>query len=680
MKSVAPGSHAAADAAASASAASASAASASAAASPAASAAASPLPPRHLALASLGTGVFAFAIYLATLAPSMTFIDAGELAAVAHTFGIAHPTGYPLFTLLAGLWAQLPFGDGIVRLNLLAAVLTATAAALLVPLFWHLLAHATRRRPRSAPAQKTKKTSATPKKVEPAAALRLAAAVAGALTAAFSQTFWRTGTAIEVYALHLAMLALVLLLFVRAEFDSLDDRMRMRRRLLFALALGLSFTNHMTTILLLPGLAVAYFMVNGTRAAAWRGIARMVPAALAGLLPYIYLPLRAASGPALAWGNPATWERFLWHISGKQYRTWMFTGGDAARRQLTAFIEGFPAEFAYVLVLAVAVGAVYAFARHPRAAWFLTTLFLTTVFYSINYDIHDIDSYFLLAYVAAAGWAAFGFLWLVRALGHWGRTVQLGALAVPIGLAIGMTWSSASERGNHLVEDYTRNMFNSLKPNALVLSFQWDYWVSASYYYQLVEGWRNDVVVIDKELLRRSWYLDQIRRNHPDIYQRSQREIEAFRVQLDRFEHDLPYDGAAIEARFNEMIESFFANNAERPLYVTLEIEQHIAKDYVRVPEGLALRLYRADALPSRDARAPDAFEWRPFLRPGRLEDGIRGMYASMLINRGIWLHTAGRFAEAAPYFERAFEFDAGNANARMWRQRNEEAMTQTRG
>ncbi len=638
------------------------------------------LPSRHLLFASLATGVAALVVYLATLAPSMTFIDAGELAAVAHTFGIAHPTGYPLFTLVAGLWAQLPLGDGIMRLNVLAAVLTATATALLVPLFWHLLAHAARARAVRATPAKTKKASKTPKQAEVSAFLRLAAAVAGALTAAFSQTFWRTATSIEVYALHLAMLALVLLLFVRAEFLDVDARLRARRRLFFALALGLSFTNHMTTILLLPALAVAYFMVNGRGAAAWKGLLRMLPAFLVGLLPYMYLPLRAASGPALAWGNPVTWERFLWHISGKQYRTWMFSSTDAARTQLVHFLDSFPGEFAYVLVVAVAVGAVYVWFRHPRAAWFLLVLFLTTVFYSINYDIHDIDSYFLLAFVAAAGWAGFGFLWFMRTLAHWGRTVQLAVPALAIGLAIGLTWSSASERGNHLVEDYTRNMFNSLKPNALVLSFQWDYWVSASYYYQLVEGWRPDVVVIDKELLRRSWYLEQIRRNHPDIYRRSQREIEAFRVQLDRFEHDLPYDGAQIEARFNEMIESFFANNADRPLYVTLEIEQHIAKDHVRVPEGLALRLYRADALPSRDARAPDAFEWRPFMRPGRLEDGLRGMYASMLINRGIWLHTAGRFAEAAPYFERAFEFVPDNANARMWQQRNEEAMSQTRG
>ena len=53
------------------------------------------------------------------------------------------------------------------------------------------------------------------------------------------------------------------------------------------------------------------------------------------------------------------------------------------------------------------------------------------------------------------------------------------------------TTGNVDESKNHLVEDYTHNMFASLRPGAVVLSFQWDYWVSAAHYYQLVvvSGW-----------------------------------------------------------------------------------------------------------------------------------------------------------------------------------------------
>ena len=49
-----------------------------------------------------------FFIYMTTLAPSVLHIDAGELAAVQATLGIAHPTGYPLFTILGYLFLLIP--------------------------------------------------------------------------------------------------------------------------------------------------------------------------------------------------------------------------------------------------------------------------------------------------------------------------------------------------------------------------------------------------------------------------------------------------------------------------------------------------------------------------------------------------------------------------------------------
>jgi hypothetical protein len=54
------------------------------------------------------SGLILFIIYLITLAPSVVQIDAGELAAVQATLGIAHPTGYPLFTIIGFLFSKLP--------------------------------------------------------------------------------------------------------------------------------------------------------------------------------------------------------------------------------------------------------------------------------------------------------------------------------------------------------------------------------------------------------------------------------------------------------------------------------------------------------------------------------------------------------------------------------------------
>ena len=58
--------------------------------------------------------LISFIVYLQTMAPSVPNIDGGELATVCATLGIAHPTGYPLFTLIGYLFAHLPIAGGYI--------------------------------------------------------------------------------------------------------------------------------------------------------------------------------------------------------------------------------------------------------------------------------------------------------------------------------------------------------------------------------------------------------------------------------------------------------------------------------------------------------------------------------------------------------------------------------------
>ena len=51
--------------------------------------------PRPGALVALGTFVVALPIYLCTMNRSVGFMDRGEMAAAAATWGIPHATGYP---------------------------------------------------------------------------------------------------------------------------------------------------------------------------------------------------------------------------------------------------------------------------------------------------------------------------------------------------------------------------------------------------------------------------------------------------------------------------------------------------------------------------------------------------------------------------------------------------------
>src|SRR5438270_10686015 len=74
----------------------------------------------------------ALALYLRTLAPSVAFLfdDSLEFQLVGYKLAIAHPTGYPLYTLLLKAFTLLQLGEVAGRANLSSAVLAALAVAL----------------------------------------------------------------------------------------------------------------------------------------------------------------------------------------------------------------------------------------------------------------------------------------------------------------------------------------------------------------------------------------------------------------------------------------------------------------------------------------------------------------------------------------------------------------------
>ena len=578
----------------------------------------------------LVVALFAFAVYLKTLAPSVTFIDSGELATVACTLGIAHPTGYPLFTLLGWVFSKLPIAtEQITRLNIMAAVFCAAGVFVFLQLAHMLLTMVWKSKP---------------------GASALIASTGSALLLAFSETYWSQATSVEVYSLHVFFLSMVLFCFVKANFVHEIDSTKSGHLptatnwwMIFAFVLGLSFTNHMTTILLAPGLLYLYFSVQGANKESWIRIARMGVPFVIGLSAYVYLPVRAATGAILNWGNPVTLERFLWHLSGKQFRVWIFSSTEAAGRQLKYFVNSLPHEFAYVGLILAVIGVFVSFRKSRKLAIGVLLLFVTCVLYSINYDIHDIDSYFLLAYLCVALWSAFA-LFQIQS---WARGTQVlpqrfvSFLIVAASLSPLMVhYVQNDESSNHLVEDYTHNMFASLQPDALVLSFQWDYWVSAAYYFQIVQGYRPDVVVVDKELLRRSWYFVQLEHRYPWLIRNSRPEANAYLKELYKFEHELPYDPATIQARYVEMIHSLVAKNiASRPVYVTPEIEPEFTAGFERVPEGLAFRLF-ADGDFHGTERV--GYDVRPFRRRGRLEDVVKNMYLNSLNARATYYYKNG--------------------------------------
>jgi len=599
--------------------------------------------------------LFAFVLYFFTLAPTVGFIDSGELAAVVKTLGIAHPTGYPFFTLLGWLFAHLPLGlRTIVQLNLMSAFLCALAVFFFFKVFLLLLLDQR-------------------EKVQFRVYLP---AVTGTLVLAFSETFWSQALSLEVYSLHILFLSVLLLLGLRSLQGQPDSANFAGESFQthaawygFAFVLGLSFGNHMTTVLLLPGFLYLFFATQGFSKDAFMKILSAAVPFLLGLSIYLYLPIRASQDPLLNWGDPSTLERFWWHLSGKQYRVWIFSSLERAAHQFRYFVTQFPAEFAYVSLVLALIGFIHLYRTNRTLFFFSSVLFFSCVIYSVNYDIQDIDSYFLLAYVVTAIWIVFG----AKVVLERAARIRLTLLSVLVCLGIGVgqivfQYRRVDASENYVVEDYTKNMFASLERDAFVLSYQWDYFVSASYYFQLVEGYRKDVIVVDKELLRRSWYLGQLRRRFPELIESSRKEVSEFLSELHKFEHGEPYDPRIIQARFEDMIHSFLLKSyPKRPIYVTNEIEPEFIRGFQKVPSGLAFRLYQDT---SYHPIAPREFNFRPIKKTDKYSEAVRNFYATAYTNQGIYLALAGKKEDALKQFQKALETKPGLPEGLLWMKR----------
>src|SRR2546427_10945496 len=92
-------------------------------------------------LAGVGVSLLSLAVYVLTLAPTVSFIDSGELITVGVQAGIAHPPGYPLYSLLAVIGARLPFSDPAFGVNLVSAVAGALAVGLFYALVYEIVCH-----------------------------------------------------------------------------------------------------------------------------------------------------------------------------------------------------------------------------------------------------------------------------------------------------------------------------------------------------------------------------------------------------------------------------------------------------------------------------------------------------------------------------------------------------------
>jgi len=253
--------------------------------------------------------VITLVAYMKTIHPSLPGGDSGELITAAHEFGVGHPPGYPLFTLLARL-SLLAAPPAALRVNTLSALCGALAAA--------ATCLATRRLCASLPV-----VPQTGGGSDGAPQTRggCGGAVLAGLMFPLSRLAWSWALCAEVFSLNSLLLAA--LLATAAVFDCCPRHQLAQTSCVGALLCGLCLSNQHTSVLYILVLVPWVLHTLYTRQVlSVRVCVRVCVWFIAGLLPYVYLPLSCLRHTARwTWGDQSSLGGMMTHLLRQEYGT-----------------------------------------------------------------------------------------------------------------------------------------------------------------------------------------------------------------------------------------------------------------------------------------------------------------------------------------------------------------------
>jgi hypothetical protein len=429
------------------------------------------LPARRDRLVAGGLALVALALYLATLAPGLAFQggDGHELTVTAATLGLAHPTGYPLFTWLGFAFVHLlPIGEVAYRTNLMSAVLGAGAVGLLYLIGRRLELHPI-------------------------------AAALGAAIYAVSPTFWSETVITEVYAPNAFMVTLTLWFLLRwadAPHGAVGPFVQ------FAFVYGLSLGTHLSNL----GFAPAYTLfVIASDPSILRRPRTIVLAFLAfafAAAQFVWLPLRADTYDLFPNGPPDTLARFYAYSLGA-FANQRFAFPLAALPERMSMYGGLLVEdFGPLGVGLAALGTISALRRSPRRFWLLSGMYVVHVGFFTQLFVTDPDVFFVASHLLVALFVGFG-VDAVRVAGGWvphprlrfGSAVAALAIAAALLTARAQASLRMNDRsGDTVVGDFTESIFAVLPPGSVLLADRGAFGASFTYRRRL-EGIRPDVVM-----------------------------------------------------------------------------------------------------------------------------------------------------------------------------------------
>lgn len=426
--------------------------------------------------------IFIFFVFLHNLSQSVYGGDVGDLVTAAFVGGVAHPPGYPLFTLLGFFLARFPFFP---TPAFAVGMISVLAGALGIFFFYQ-----------------TSKLIIKNTYIS----------VIVSLTLAFSYFYWLYSEMAEVFILNTFFQILLLYLAIKITTKKTSSLVP----LVFFIA-GLSLTNHQTIILIFPSLFILSvpLLLDAIRrkVISTRLIFLSLSAFIIGLCVYAYVFIASAHNPVVNWDTVHDIPSFLYLFLRKDYGT--FSAGIFAIPSLSqrlviikTYLVQILTQLTIPVIVIALVGFLYALKKQKLLAISLLLGFLISGPLFIGYAGFPLtgnfyfgvnERFFLLSTIFIFYFFAFGLSYLVaifKKLSHVPVELFLAVFLVVPGMLFFYNFPKTDLSHVFIGDTYAKDLLISLPKNAIVF-LGGDTIIFNVWYAHYVLGIRPDVRVLN---------------------------------------------------------------------------------------------------------------------------------------------------------------------------------------
>ncbi|XP_061553168.1 protein O-mannosyl-transferase TMEM260 isoform X1 [Phycodurus eques] len=440
------------------------------------------------------------ALYVPCVQRTVPGGDSGELITTACELGVAHPPGYPLFTLLSRLtMCLLPTLSPAHSVNLMSSLLGAVACGTLCMTVCRLVGPG------------------------PGAAL------AGGVFAV-SRLSWQWSVVAEVFTLNNLFTGL---LFLSTASFHLAKNVTERRKLSQwgALCCGLGLCNQHTLVLyVLAVIPWVFHRLHSHRELSLRSFMSMGICFLLGFMPYIFLPFSSFVNSARwSWGDQTTMSGLLTHLLRAEYGTFSLAKTESSvnlTALLKAQLDHLLADLSLPIVALAGLGLLLSSTdrMYRSVSWLLTFMLLIYSFFfawRANLDISRplmlgvVERFWIQGDAVVCVLAGLGssltLTGLERSLGYGGfwKTIAWVLTTVLLAHMVHTNHRECDQSSNSVVERFGRELLASFPADSIVLT-RGDLPGNSLRYLHYCLDVRPDVRLVDQEMMTYSWYVGKL--------------------------------------------------------------------------------------------------------------------------------------------------------------------------